>query len=124
MKEFDMIDLGELHHFLSIKVHQGKVGTFLSQENYAREIIKKFKMEHSNSVSTPCLTGLKLSKEGEGKLVDPTMFRSLIENLIYLTATRPDIMFAISLVSRFMEKPFSNHWEAAKRILRYVKGNN
>ncbi|KAL3645031.1 hypothetical protein CASFOL_010211 [Castilleja foliolosa] len=79
-------------------------------------------MENSNPVSTPCITGLKLSKEGEGKLVNPTMFRSLIGNLMYLTATRPDIMFSVSLISRFMEKPYSNHWEAAKRILRYVKG--
>jgi hypothetical protein len=50
------------------------------------------------------------------------MFRSLVGNLMYLTATRPDIMFAVSLISRFMEAPYSEHWEAAKRILRYVKG--
>ncbi|XP_051135426.1 uncharacterized mitochondrial protein AtMg00810-like [Andrographis paniculata] len=122
MKEFEMSHLGELHHFLGIKVEQSKSGIFISQEKYAVEVLRKFNMEHANPVTTPCVTGLKLSKNGEEKMVDTTMFRSLIGNLMYLTATQPDIMFAVSLVSRFMEKPFSNPWEAAKRILRYVKG--
>ncbi|XP_059639087.1 secreted RxLR effector protein 161-like [Cornus florida] len=117
-----MTDLGELHHFLGIEVHQSKEGIFISQESYARKILEKFKIEQANPVSTPCITGIKLSKNGELKLVDSTMFRSLVGNLMYLIATRPDIMFAVNLVSRFMEKPHSSHWEAAKRILRYVKG--
>ena len=68
IKEFDMTDLGELHHFLGIEVHQGKAETFISQESYAREIIKEFKMKHSNSVSTPCLTGLKLRRRVKASL--------------------------------------------------------
>lgn len=79
-------------------------------------------MENANPVSTPCITNLKLRKDGEGKFVNSTMFKSLVGNLMYLTTTRPDIAYAVSLVSRFMEKPYSNHWEAAERILRYVKG--
>ncbi|TXG67192.1 hypothetical protein EZV62_008467 [Acer yangbiense] len=66
--------------------------------------------------------GLKLSKNGEGKLVDSTLFQSLVGNVMYLITTRPDIMYDVSLINRFMEKPFSNHGEAAKRILRYVRG--
>jgi hypothetical protein len=122
MKEFEMTDLGKLHHFLGIEVSQSKKGIFISQESYAKEVLKKFGMENANPVVTPCITGLKLSKNGEGRLIDSTKFRSLVGNLMYLTATRPDIMYAVSLVSRFMEKPHSNHWEAAKRILRYIKG--
>lgn len=122
MKEFEMTDLGELHHFLGIGVQQSKCGIFISQEKYAAQVLEKFNMMNANPVSTPCVAGLKLCKNGEGKFVDPTIFRSLVGNLMYLTATRPDIMYAVSLISRFMEKPFSNHWEAAKRILRYVKG--
>jgi hypothetical protein len=122
MKEFEMTDMGELHHFLGIEVTQSNKGVFISQESYAKEILKKFNMADCNPVSTPCITGLKLSKVGEGKLVNSTMYRSLVGNLMYLTATRPDLAYAISLVSRFMENPHSNHWEAAKRILRYVKG--
>ncbi|GAA0166120.1 transmembrane signal receptor [Lithospermum erythrorhizon] len=122
MNEFEMTDLGELHHFLGINVQKSKEGIFISQEKYAAELLEKFNMKNSNPVSTPCVTCLKLSKNGEGKLVDQTLFRSLVRNLMYLTATRPDIMYAVSLISRFMEKPYSSHWEAAKRILRYIKG--
>ena len=121
MKEFEMTDLGELHHFLGIGVQQSKCGIFISQEKYASQVLEKFNMMNANPVSTPCVAGSKLCKNGEGKFVDPTIFRSLVGNLMYLTATRLDIMYEISLISRFMEKPFSNHWEAAKRILRYVK---
>ncbi|KAG6526934.1 hypothetical protein ZIOFF_009021 [Zingiber officinale] len=117
-----MTNLGELHHFLGIEVLRSKHGIFITQESYAKEILKKFRMENANHISTPCVVRLKLSKHGEGKLVNPTMFRSLVGNLMYLAATRPDITYVVSLVSRFMDKPFSNHWETAKRILRYVKG--
>ncbi|XP_052478408.1 secreted RxLR effector protein 161-like [Gossypium raimondii] len=122
MAEFKMTDLGELHHFLGIEVHQSEKGIFISQESYAKEVLKQFMMENANPVSTPCITSLKLSKEGEGKLVNSTIFRSLVGKLMYLTSTRPDIVYVVSLVSRFIEKPYSNHWEVAKRILRYVKG--
>lgn len=66
-------------------------------------------MDQANLVSTPCATGLRLSKNGEGKLVNPSMFRSLAGNLMYLTTTKPDIMLVVSLISRFIEKPYSNH---------------
>ena len=117
MNEFEMTDLGKLHHFLGIEVSQSKKGIFISQESYAKEVLKKFGMKGANPLVTPCITGLKLSKDGEGRLIDSTKFRSLVGNLMYLTTTRLDIMYAVSLVSMFMEKPHSNHWEAAKRIL-------
>jgi len=66
--------------------------------------------------------GLKLSKEDSSKDFDPSVYNSIVGSLMYLTATRPDIMYAVSLISRFMEKPKETHWQAAKRIMRYVKG--
>jgi hypothetical protein len=63
-----------------------------------------------------------LRKKDEGPTVDPTMYKILVGSLLYLTTTRPDIMYATNLVSRFMESPKDSHWKMAKRILRYVVG--
>ena len=71
---------------------------------------------------TPVITGLKLSKDDEGSTTDPTLFKRLVGDLMYLTATRTDIMYGVSLISRFMESPKDSHWQAGKRILRYVSG--
>ena len=66
--------------------------------------------------------GLNLSKEYYSKNVDLTLYKSIVGSLMYLTATRPDIMYTVSLISRFMETPKETHWQANKRILRYVNG--
>ena len=66
--------------------------------------------------------GLKLSKNDNNKDFDPSLYKSIVGSLMYLTATRPDIMHAVSLISRFMDRPKEARWKAAKRILRYVKG--
>ncbi|GAV61452.1 hypothetical protein CFOL_v3_04979 [Cephalotus follicularis] len=79
-------------------------------------------MEDATPISTPMDFGLKLSKESCEKEVDDTLYRSLVGSLMYLTATRSDLMFSISMISRFMECPKRSHWEAGKRILRYVCG--
>ncbi|KAJ8769571.1 hypothetical protein K2173_005174 [Erythroxylum novogranatense] len=117
-----MTDLGLMRYFLGIEVQQGKNGFFISQERYAKEILKKFSMEDCQSVDTPVECSIKLTKEGEGKLVNPTYFKSLVGCLRYLTCTRPDILFGVSLVSRYIETPKISHLKTAKRILRYIKG--
>eukprot|EP00253_Pinus_taeda_P006314 PITA_06314 len=83
---------------------------------------KPFNMQECKTTITPTVMGLKLSKEDNNKDVDPRLYKSIVGSLMYLTATRPDIMFVVSLISRFMERPKEAHWQAAKRILRYVKG--
>lgn len=120
--EFEMTDLGLLHYFLGIEAKQVDFMVSISQKKYAMELLVKFNMGESISAATPMEIGLKLTKDNHEESVDPTLFRSLVGCLMYLTATRPDIMFPVSLVSRFMENPKKSHWEAAKRILRYVKG--
>lgn len=122
MQEFEMTDLGLLHYFLGIEVKQDENGIFISQEKYARDLMKKFRMEDAKPSSTPVEVGLKLSEDDDSKFVDPTLYRSLVGSLMYLTATRPDITYGVSLISRFMEQPKRTHWEAGKRILRYVRG--
>jgi hypothetical protein len=86
------------------------------------EILKRFNMLNSKATPTPVITWRKLNKEDKGSKVDPTLFKRLVGSLMYLTTTRPDIMYGVSLISRFMETPKESHWKAGKRILRYVNG--
>ncbi|XP_040374630.1 secreted RxLR effector protein 161-like [Rosa chinensis] len=79
-------------------------------------------MGDCNSVCTPTEVGLKLTKNGSGKKVNATLYKQIVGSLMYLTTTRPDIMFVVSMVSRYMEKPTEDHLLAVKRILRYLKG--
>jgi hypothetical protein len=122
MKTFDMTDLGKMRHFLGVEVIQDSQGIFMCQHRYAKEILERFGMENSNAVCSPMVTGTKLSKHDQGNKVDPTQFKQIIGSLMYLTATRPDLMFAVNMVARFMEQPVETHMIAAKRILRYLKG--
>lgn len=92
-----------------------------SQEGYAREVLKKFKMDNCKIVSTPVECGMKLSKFEDGEKVDPTLSKKLVGSLRYLRCTRPDIHFEIGLLSRFMEAPTMTHLKKGKRILCYMK---
>ena len=121
-KEFEMTDIGFMSYYLGIEVKQEDHRILISQEGYAKEVLKKFKMDDSNTVSTPMECGIKLSNHEEGEKVDPTLFKSLVGSLRYLTCTRPDILYAVGVVSRHMEHPTTTHLKAAKRILRYIKG--
>jgi hypothetical protein len=120
--EFEMTDLGIMKYFLGIEVNQSTKGIFVCQQKYAADILKRFHMEGCNPAETPIPLGTKLSKKDEGPTVDSTLYKTLLDNLLYLTATRPDIMYATNLVSRFMESPKDSHWKMEKRILRYVLG--
>ena len=79
-------------------------------------------MKNCNVVNTPVAMVSKLTREGEGKIINPTLFRSLIGSLWYLLSTRPDIVYSVGLLSKYMEKPKESHWLEAKRALRYIKG--
>lgn len=120
--QFEMSSLGEMNYFLGLEVHQSESGIFLNQEKYAREVLKKFKMESCKSAPTPLVWNLKPSKEDEADKIDTSRYRSLIGSLLYLTSSRPDLMYAASLLSRFMQSPTKTHFAATKRVLRYVKG--
>jgi len=121
-REFEMTDVGLMSYYLGLEVNQMEDEIFISQESYTKEILKKFNMLDCNSVNTPMDSGTKLSKFDEGEKVDPIFFKSLVGSLRYLTCTRPDILFAVRVVSRFMEAPTSTHLKVTRRILRYLKG--
>ena len=99
--EFEMSLLGVLTFFLGLQVSQLEHGLFLSQINYARVMLRKFNMADCKLVSTPMETGCKLTKNDDSPSVNQTLYRSMIGSLLYLTASRPDIMQAVCMVSRF-----------------------
>jgi len=112
----------ELNFFLGLQVKQVEHGIFLCQAKYCRELLKKFNMENCKEAFTPIATGCYLDTDETRVDVDQTKFRQLIGSLLYLTASRPDIMFSVCLCTRFQAKPKESHYVAAKRILKYLKG--
>lgn len=121
-KEFEMTDIGLMSYYLGIEVKQTKDGVFICQERYTKDILKRFGMENCKPIGTPIQCGTKHSRHDGGEAVDPTLFKSLVGSLRYLTCTRPDILYAVGIISRFMESPTTSHLKTAKRILRYLKG--
>eukprot|EP00253_Pinus_taeda_P035427 PITA_35427 len=120
--EFEITDLGFLRYFLGIEVDQSESGVFISQVKYIEAVLRRFNLQDIKAAVTPTVMGLKLTKEDNNKDFDPKLYKSIVGSLMYLTATRSDIMHAVSLISRFMERPKEIHWQVAKRILRYVNG--
>ena len=119
---FRMSDLGLLSYYLGIEVRQSKAAITLGQAAYARRLLQKANMAGCNPCHAPMEVRLKLSKVGTSAEVDATEYRSLVGSLRYLVHTRPDISFAVGLVSRFMEKPRQEHMAVVKHLLRYIAG--
>ncbi|KAI5328948.1 hypothetical protein L3X38_028345 [Prunus dulcis] len=122
MRQYEMTDLGLLHHFLGLGVLQTDSCIFLHQKKYAKTLLDKFGLKDCKSVATPLAVNEKLSKVDGSELANETLYRQMVGSLLYLTATRPDIMFAASLSARFMHNPTKKHMGTAKRVLRYVQG--
>jgi hypothetical protein len=119
---FSMSDLGLLSYYLGIQVEQKNGVTTLCQSSYVLKILEQAGMKRCNACCVPMENRLKLSKKDDSPPVDKTKYRSIIGSLRYLVNTRPDIAFAVGIVSRFMEDPRAKHWAAVKQILRYLAG--
>ena len=119
---YEMSMMGELSFFLGLQVYQKQSGIFICQSKYIKDLLKKYQMEDSSTAKTPMPTATKLDKDETGKKVDITGYRGMIGSLLYLTASRPDIMFATCLCARFQSDPKESHLIAVKRIFRYLKG--
>ncbi|XP_069145505.1 uncharacterized mitochondrial protein AtMg00810-like [Solanum lycopersicum] len=122
LEAYEMSDLGLLNYLFGIEVSQVKEGIFISHKKYTKSILQKFKMMDCRSVDIPIAINEKFRKDDGEKKVNSSLYRNMIGSLLYLTSTREDIMFAASLLSRFMQEPSQVHFGAAKRVLRYFQG--
>ncbi|GJY11166.1 putative ribonuclease H-like domain-containing protein [Tanacetum coccineum] len=121
-EKVQMSSMGELTFFLGLQVQQKKDGIFISQDKYFVKILKKFGFTEVKTSSTPMETQNHLLKDEDGEEVDVHMYRSMIGSLMYLTSSRPDIMFAVCACTRYQVNPNVSHLYAVKRIFRYLKG--
>jgi hypothetical protein len=119
--EFQMSMMGELAFFLGIQVKQMKLGTFVHQAKYMKDMLKKFNMTELKPMSTPMSTGMVLDPDKNDKAIDQREYRSMIDFLMYLTVTRPDIQFTVCLCACFQTSPRSSHQISVQQIFRYLK---
>lgn len=119
LKVFKMPDLEEMKAFLGTQSFEG---IFLSQKKYALNLLKKFKLDKCKPVVTPLVVNEKMMKDDGEEKANKNIYRTVVGSLLYLTASRPDLMFSISLLSRYMQNPSVKHFGAAKRVPRYNRG--
>nr|GEV01781.1 uncharacterized mitochondrial protein AtMg00810-like [Tanacetum cinerariifolium] len=117
-----MSSVRELTFFLGLRVKQSEEGIFVSQDKNVVEILKMFDFSSVKITSTPIATQKPLMRDEVATDVNVHLYRSMIGSLMYLTASRPDIMFAVCACSRFQVTPKLSHLQAVKRIFRYLKG--
>lgn len=121
-QHFEMKDLGHLSYFLGLEVTSASDGYCLTQAKYATDLLSRAGLTDSKIVPTPIEANVKFTPTDDVPLDDPTLYRQLVGSLIYLTVTRPDIAYAVHIVSQFMSAPRTTHYAAVLRILRYIKG--
>ncbi|GJU55965.1 retrovirus-related pol polyprotein from transposon TNT 1-94 [Tanacetum coccineum] len=120
--KFQMSMMGQMSFFLGLQVSQSPGGIFINQAKYALETLKKYGMDLSDPVDTPMVDRLKLDEDLMGIPVDQTRFRGMVGSLMYLTGSRPDLVFAVCMCARYQAKPTKKHIEDIKRVFRYLKG--
>jgi hypothetical protein len=120
-REFEMSMMGELNFFLRLQIKQTQDRTFVHQGKYTKDVLKKFDMGEGKPLSTPMSTSMTLDTDEDGEPVDQKEYRSMIGSLLYLTAMRSDIHFAVCLCARFQASPHTSHRTVMKRIKRYLR---
>jgi Reverse transcriptase (RNA-dependent DNA polymerase) len=119
---FSIKDLGQLHYFLGIEIVSSGTDLILNQSRYLKSILARENMIGAKSCTTPMQYGLQLSKTNDIPLSDPHLYRTIVGALQYATITRSDLTFGVNKVSQFVANPTDIHWQAVKRILRYIAG--
>jgi hypothetical protein len=120
--DFEMSMIRELSYFLGLQVNQSSAGIFVSQEKYLKEMLKKFQMEDSSLISTHMVVGCKIGKDYMSPDVDQRTYLSMIGSLLYIIASRPDIMQFVGMVGHYQSSPKKSHLVVVIRIFKYLKG--
>ncbi|GJY52894.1 retrovirus-related pol polyprotein from transposon TNT 1-94 [Tanacetum coccineum] len=120
--KFQMSMMGQMSFFLGLQVSQNPGGVFINQRKFALKILKKFRIDSCDPVDTPMVDRLKLDEDPLGIPVDQTRFRSMVGSLMYPTASRPDLVFAVCMCARYQASSTKKHFEALKRVFRYLRG--
>ncbi|GJU63083.1 retrovirus-related pol polyprotein from transposon TNT 1-94 [Tanacetum coccineum] len=119
---FKMSMMGKISFFLGLQIYQNPRGIFINQSKYALESLKKYGFDFCDPVDTPMVEKSKLDEDKKGEAVDLSHYRGTIGTLLYLTASRPDLQFAICMCARYQARPTEKHLHAIKRIFRYLRG--
>jgi hypothetical protein len=117
VQKFEMSMMGELKYFLGFQVNQLQEGTFISQTKYIQDILTKFGMKDAKPIKTPMGTNGHLDLDTGGKSVDQKVYQSMIGSLLYLCASRPNIMLSVCMCARFQADPKEVHLRVVKQIL-------
>nr|GEZ84349.1 uncharacterized mitochondrial protein AtMg00810-like [Tanacetum cinerariifolium] len=120
--KFKMSMTRKISFFLGLQITQNPRGIFINQSKYALESLKKYGFESCDPVDTSMVEKSKLDEDKEGKAIDPSHYRGMIGTLLYLTASRPDLQFAICMCARYQARPTEKHVHAVKRVFRYLYG--
>ncbi|GJU79580.1 retrovirus-related pol polyprotein from transposon TNT 1-94 [Tanacetum coccineum] len=120
--KFKMSMMGQMPFFLGLPISQSSRGIFINQSKYAYEIVQKYGLLSTDFVDTPMVEKNKLDEDLQGKQVDATVYHGMIGSLMYLTSSRPDLIYAVCLCARYQAKPTEKHLQVVKRIFRYLKG--
>nr|GFB45532.1 retrovirus-related Pol polyprotein from transposon TNT 1-94 [Tanacetum cinerariifolium] len=120
--KFKMSMMGKISFFLGLQISQCPRGIFINQSKYALESLKKYGFDSCDPVDTLMVKKSKLDEDKEGKAVDPSHYRGMIGTILYLTASRPDLQFAICMCSGCQARPTKKNLHAVKKIFRYLRG--
>ena len=121
-QQFEMKDLGHLNYFLGLEITHSTIGLYITQAKYASDLLSQAGLTDSKTVDTRVELNAHLTPSQGKPLSSPSLYRRLVDSLVYLTVTCPNITYAIHQVSQYLSAPRSTHYAAILRILRYLKG--